>query len=222
MDKELEKIRKRSTEILGDYPEKRAELLSEYEEAEANKKQAKAALDAATDLDSYDKARAVLKRAELAAKFAKGAVDRLDGAPRMTEAEYMQALTTCRGVMNKATSYYKQKAAALMAQLKAVRDEYIQTAEDTNGTLVKLDDAANVLQTKYPYKVTHYQGVPDRLTPNRDAWREYALRYDSSTACTLATVRTAEERAAEPHNPFDSVLVAAWQAVERGYPRRGF
>ena len=222
MNKELEKIQKRSTELLGDYPEQRAELVRKLAEAEEHRKQAKAALDAAEDLESYDRAAEVLKRAELATKFAKGAVDRLDAAPRMKEAEYMQALNTCKGIMDKAASTYRVKAAALMDQLKALTDEYTQTAEDTNNTLVKLDEAANILQSKYPYKVRHYQGMPDRKELDKRAWLEYALRYEGYTACRLATDCTAEEKAEHPHHTQDSVLLAAWQAVRNGYPNRSY
>lgn len=222
MNKDLEKIQKRSTEILGDYPAQRAELVKRLAEAEENAKQAKAALDAAEDLESYDRAAEVLKRAELATKFARNALEKLDAAPRMDEAEYMKALNTCKGIMDKAASTYRVKAAALMDQLKALTDEYRETAEETNSTLVKLDEAANILQSKYPYKVRRYQGMPDRKELDKSAWLEYALRYEGYTACRLATDCTAEEKAEHPHHTQDSILVAAWQAVHNGYPHRIF
>ena len=222
MIKDLERIRQHSADIWGSYPEQRAELARKLAEAEENKRKAKAALDAAEDLDSYDNAAEILKRAELATKFARGALDKLDAAPRMKEAEYMQTINTCRGIMDNATSTYRTKTAALMDQLKAVHDEYTQTAADVNNTLVELDLAANVLQSKYPYKVRHFKDLPDKKEPSKTAWLDYALRYEPATACTRATACTAEDKAENPHHAHDSLLTAAWQAVNKAYPRKSF
>ena len=172
MLKELEQIQKQSTAIMGDYPEQRAELLKKVEDATVDREQAKAAMDNAEDLASYDDAAEAVKRAEMALRFAKAAVDKLEAAPRMDEGEYLKALATCKKIMDKAASSYRTRAAALMDELKTVTDEYIQTAADTNDTLIKLDSAANVLQAKHPYKILHFVGQPDRKIPNRDAWLE--------------------------------------------------
>lgn len=222
MDKTLEKIRKRSGELLGDYPAQREELVKKLQEAEATRSRAHAALIAADDLESYDNATEALNRAELAVRFAKGAVDKLDAAPRMKEEEYRKAINACAGIMSQAVDTYRVKAKALMDQLKALTDEYTQTAEEVNGTLVKLDEAANVLQSKYPYKIHKFQGMPDRKELDKRAWLDHALRYEGYTACTLATTCAPEEIAEHPHKTQDSVLTAAWQAVQRGYPHRSF
>ena len=221
MNKELVRIQKRSTEILGDYPDRRAEICKRITAAEKEVARASAVRDAAEDLDSYDRATEVLKRAELDLRFTKAALAKIDGAPRMTEAEYMRALNTCKGIMDAAANNYRVKAAALMDQLKDLKEEYLQTASDTEETLVKLDEAANVLQSKYTHKETRYVNSPSTRTPDRNVWRQYALRYDNGKLCTMATQSDPKERA-DSHKIHDSVLCAAWHAIAKAYPRTSF
>lgn len=200
----LAQISQHSRDILGDYPEKKGELLNNLATAEAETERLKADLEAAEDLESYDAIADKLKRAELAKKFAQTALGKLDGAPRMAEQEYLEARSTCKAIMEQAVNAYRDKAESLMNQLKAARDEYMHIAEATNSTLVNLDRGANILQPKY-----------------RQVWEQYALRYDNGTPCRLATQSTLppEERALKPH---DSVLCAAWNAINKAYPKTSF
>ncbi len=203
MNKELEKIQKRSTAIMGDYPERKAALVTEMKDAEAELKNAKAEQEAAEDLAAYDEAQEKIKRAELGVKFARNAIKKLDGAPRMDEAEYLKAVNVCKTIMEKAVLEYRQKAAALMDQLRIATDQYMEIAADTNVTLEKLDAAANILQVKYPNSV---------FAPGVDLWKDYALRYDIDTMQRMATEAPPEERGnlCVSH---DSVLAAAWSAM---------
>ena len=91
-----------------------------------------------------------------------------------------------------------------MEQLKSVRDEFLTIADDINKTLVNLDRGANLLQSRY-----------------HESWEQYALRYNNGSPCGLATQSDlpAEERARKPH---DSVLCAAWYAVNKGFPKHNF
>ena len=220
MIKDLDKIQKRSTEILGDFPERREGFIARLAEIDEKLTQAKAAVEAAEDLKGYDKATEVLKRVELERKFTKNALEKLDTAPRMAEDEYFQALNTCKNIMERAANIYRSDAAGLMAQLKAIRDEYQATAVEVNRTLEALDSSANILQSKYPYKVTAYKGATNKAKRDPGAWRQYALRYDAATAATLATECDPEYK--DNVAKHDSVLTAAWGAVERAYPRQIF
>lgn len=220
MTKELEQIRKRSREIMEGYPEKMEDLHARLEEARNQKAAAEAALEEAMNFDSYNAAESSLKNSVLAVNFIEREMERLETAPRMDEAEYEKAVATCRGIMEAAVSDWRKKAAAIMDQLKALTDEYSQTATEVNAVLVELDQAANVLQSRHQYRVSHYQGKPDRLSRNRDAWKAHALRYDNYRYQKLATDPDPEDKAKEPHVQWDSVLAAAWTAVSKGYPRR--
>lgn len=224
MNKELEQIRKRSAELLKGYPEAKADLTKKLAEAEENQQKAKAALEAAEDMETYDKCTEDLKRAELGTKFARNALNKLDAAPRMSEKEYLEDLNVCKGLMNKTVSSYRAKAVSLMDQLKALQEEYLATVQDINSCLITLDTAANVLQCKYPCRIQHYTtDEPDTFREEKiqdpTAWKSAALRYEPATACTLAT------KSIDPTYPYqthDSVLTAAWRAVNTGYPHINF
>ena len=211
MLKDLERIQAKAVEIMGDYPAKQAELRERIRAAEEELRAAKAELEAAEDLAEYDRAREKVERAELALRFAKNALEKLQSAPRMKEADYMKALTTCRDIMEKAAGSYREKATALMDQLKALTDEYKQTAADTNSTLKKLDEAANILQSKY--------GRDQKSLTYRENWQKYALRYDNGKPCAMVTEIKNANPAFKNH---DSVLCAAWLAMNKAYPRTIF
>ena len=218
--KELERIRKRSEVIMGDYPEKRNELSEKVKQAEAMRDQTREAVEQAENMEQYERANEQLKLAELEVKFAKKALEKLDGAPRMDEAEYYAASGDCDRIMKKAVEEYRRQAVSLMDQLKEVQDKYLQTAAETNETLELLDKSANILQTKHRIKVRHFQGEPDKLTPDANAWKNHALRFPPGEAAILAT--ECERDPDEPHKTHDSVLCAAWQATRAAYPRRNF
>jgi len=222
MNKDLEKIQARSAAIMKDYPDQRAAILDRMNAAKTEKAAAAAALEDAANFQSYDRAEEALKRADLAIRFAEKELEQLETAARMPEAEYEKAVAACKAIMDKAVNEYRKKALALMDQLKALQDEYRQTAADTNSTLVKLDEAANVLQRRYMYETKHFQGAPDQTVRNPRYWQIHALRYDNGNDQRLATACSPEDKAAAPHVQWNSVLSAAWNAVGHGYPNRSF
>lgn len=221
MNKDLEKIQKTSAVIMGDYPQQRVTLLHQIQLAQDELAKARSEQEQAEDMDSYSKAVEAAKQAERWVNFAQNALKKLDAAPRMDEADYMKALNTCRNIMESAAAEYREKAVALMDQLRALQEGYLQTAKDTNDTLIKLDEAANILQSKYPCREIERQGASSAFVPDSNAWKRYALRYDNGTPCRLATQSTPEERD-RPHMVHDSVLVSAWQAVSKGFPHKVF
>ena len=206
MHKELEKIRRRSAEIRENYPSQRINYLQEIEKAEADLQKAQEVQQAADNMASYDKATEGVKRAEMALKFAKQGLEKMDAAPRMDTKEYNSACDTCKDIANKAISDYRKKAAELMASLKAAYDEYNATITDVNSTLKDLDNAANVLQSLYPYRIEGRKGAPDIKTPDRHAWKKYALQFD---AAKLAT----EKQPADIYGTTEHVQVVAWKAA---------
>ena len=211
MIKGLEQIRKKSADLYVGYPERLAELEAQLTGAEQDLKEAQAAQAAADTLEAYDTATAAVDQAKDRVKFAQIAVNELKGASRMSESEYMSAVNTCRSIMIKATEEYRKTAFTLMNQLKAQYDKYMETAADVTGTLSALDDAANILQTRHANRIVHLQDAPD---PSE--WERHALRYYPADAARLAT------ESGDPRQPHDSVLAAAWKAINRAYPHRNF
>ena len=216
MIKELEKIRKRSADILGNTPQKRAELVKQLAKSNEDLKAARDAQEKAEDMDSYDEAVEAARRAELSIKFADKALKNLDGAPRMSEAEYMAILGTCSRIVDKAASDYLEVAEAAMAQLKAAHDAYIAIGTDVTQTLTELDNAANVLQVKYRCRKQEYAGMDPVYIADSYEWTRHALRF---YPVDLAK-RVTRNNAGVAGKPWDSVLCGAWTAVERSYPRK--
>lgn len=209
MNKTITEIYKRASEIIGNDPEKKAELMAELEEGRTELMAAKNAKEKAENLDEYNKASKAVEAAELKVKFAKNALARLETTPRMSEEEYNKYISACEGIMSQAAIDYRAKAAALMDQLNEIHEEYIAIAREVDGALIMLDDAAHILQSKHANETF--------------GWKVYALRYekDSDKAYKMATCCTEEEKT-KPHYQWDSVLTAAWNAVKKGYPRNAF
>jgi len=222
MNKELVKIQEASEIIMKAYPDKRSSFAADVQKAEADLQKAKDRLEAVEDINEYDSATEEVKRAELVVKFAKTALEKLDSAPRMAESEYNSAVKTCTSIMDKAAAEYRKKTVALMEQLKAVKDEYMAIAKDVNNTLVALDNAANVLQSRYPFREYKYVNAPSKFEKDPNAWREHAVRYDNGLPCSLATVAkdpvlTGLDKFSKWGPIYDKVLENAWRVVDHAY-----
>lgn len=211
MLKELENIRRRSSEILGSYPERRAALAEEVRKAEAGLQKAKEAQEVAEDLETFDKEAEAIKRAELVLKFAKQKLEKMEEAPRMEADEYDSTCNTCRKIATSAATAYREKTAELMASLKAAYDEYNSTIADVNSTLTMLDNAANVLQSRHPYRVEGRHNAPDVITKDPNAWKKYALQFDAHKMAT-------DNPTGNTFNNKDLVLINAWNATVKAYP----
>ena len=218
--KELSKIKKKIQAISGDYPQKKEKLLSERETAMRDIREAKASIEDAETMEEYDKAVESLSRAELSLSFINKGLDKIESSPRMSEREYTSAVSTCKAVMDDATKEYRSKTEYYMAQMKALKDKYLETVNEVNETLIALDEASNVLQSRYPYKIHSYEGLEDRVVPDKDAWREYAVRYTPLQVHAMATGCTEEERGECGWKTHDSVLVNAWTSLDKAYPRQ--
>ena len=222
MNKQLERIQKRCHDIYKDFPKKLETLNAQLTEARNELTEARGAQDAAEDLTGYDLATDVLKRAEKKVHFAERELNKLTGAARMPEAEYMQAVGTCQGIVASATEEYRNKAFALMEQLKAAQDQYKDTVADVNDTLIKLDQAANILQTKHKTRIDRYSdgegGVYQIPCKDPREWERHAVRFTPADAARLGTASKSEDWI----KPHDSVLTAAWGAIYKGFPHHFF
>ena len=220
---DLDIIRKRSVEVMENYPDQKSVLDKRLQDAREALVIAKDELDNAYDIEAYDKASEAVRRAELEIRFTEQAIDKIKTSPRMDEKEYFSYVDNCREIMNKASGAYREKVLSLMDQIKSAYDEYVSTAEEVNAVLVKLDESANVLQSKYPYRVIRRVNMPDEKIKDSSMWKKYALRYDNYERARIATEYTpGEVSRVTPLSNRDSVLVAIWKAINSGYPRKKF
>ena len=212
---DLSTIKGRIEAVMGDYPAKKAKLRDQLVTTKEDLEAAKASQDAAKDLKEFDQAAEAVKRAETRVHFVEGAIRKLDEAPRMSEAEYNSIVDTCGRIMEGAAANYRERVSALMDQIKEARDLYLSIAADVDQTLADLDEAANVLQTKYTDRVDQYSdgkgGTYEIRRPDPNEWRKHVVRYAPGTACQLAN-GSGDSR--------DKVLYVAWDAVSRAYPEQ--
>lgn len=212
MNKELEKIRQNSKVIMGDYPEDHDKLLKQLISAQDDLRAAQAEKDSATDLNEFDAAVDKVSRAEMRVDFIRAAIRKLNSQPRMEEAEYIEAVEACERLMNEAVAKYRTQALAIMEDLQKIRADFEAKAEEINDTLIALDDAANVLQSK----------SYDTGSTISDDWRTHAIRFEAYKAFQMATSCDEEARRKNPAVAHDSVLSAAWFAVTKAFPRKAF
>lgn len=186
----IRNIRERSDAINAAYERRKAELENELADNQKELEAGKAALDAADNVDDYDIANEAVRRAELKIRFANNALRKYVEAPRMSGEEYDELLKACRTTMEDAATGYRTKALELIDQLRNLRSSYLSLAADINGALEGLDAAANVMQTRYPCRVTTYvqdaTSTYDVRTPDPNEWKNHALRYTPDAACKLA------------------------------------
>lgn len=221
MNKAIQAVQSKADQLLGDYPEKRRDLAQKLETAEADLRQAKARLDAAEDMESYEAAEKEIKRAELEAKFARNGIRKLDLTPRMTDEEYDKLVNSVDTEIRKAVDDYRQKAANFMAGLKEAHVKLLTLAREADDALTDLDEAARVLQSRHRNRVRKYVGMPDVVREDPNEWKEYAVRYMNGSLVNLATLETptAEKKLTDP---YDDALFAAWTVVARAYPHETF
>lgn len=197
MDKVILKIREKIEALTAEYAGKRKQYTDKLTAAKDDLAKARAALEAAEDMESYDMATATVTRAELGVTFAQKALNKFDAIPRMTDTEYNQIVATCRATMQKAANGYREEAFQLMDRLKEIHDEYLQTARELNETMVALDKATNK-RTEHP------------------------VRFDGGEPCRIATKASGNEPGYKESDVWNSVLASAWSAISRAYPEKTY
>ena len=210
MIKELEKIKKDSANILGNYPEEHEKLVAQYMTAREDLMKAIAAKDNASDLSEFDNATEKVKEAGTRVDFVCTAIEKLEAKPRMDEADYQKAVAACEKIMSESVNKYRARTIEAMETLKQIQDEYKAEAAEVNETLMALDNAANVIQSKF---------VP---TSYSDCWERHAKRFYPDEVKRMATSCDEEDRIDNPHYQHDSILCAAWSAVTRAFPHKSF
>lgn len=201
----LETVREATIKTMADYPEKREQLRRDLADAIEEEKKRAAEIENAEDLESYTNAVEAARKASTKRQFIQRELDRIDNLMRMSESEYNNLVRICSEVIEEAARQYRSETERLMEEMRIVKEQYQQKATAVNDALVELDQAANVLQVKYANE--------------RRGWKDHAVRYDGGRIVELAT-KPVEKKA--PHEQWDSVLTAAWNAVRKGFPHHTY
>ena len=208
-----DKIQAADPEIRQSYIDGIAKAQEAYRKAEEAKEEA----DTEREFDqASDDAQHALKKEE----FFRRHLNAFDHTPRMDEKEYSKHVKAMTEARDRVVKEYRQKAIPLMDELKKVHDDYLDQAAAINAALETLDQAANVLQSKYPAKTVKRVGMEAVQVPDPNAWRDHAVRFDSYEAYRAATCPDPVDKTENPSALWDSVLVSAWTAITKGFPKK--
>ena len=217
-NKDLQKVAEAVTQISGIDPEKRRSYQEGLEKARRDYEQASKRKDEAETEKELEQVIDAERYARDKADFFKKRLDIMDFTPRIPEDEYDGHIKAIDGVMQKAAADFKDKARKTMEMLVEARDSYFQLAEEVDNILEDLDRASNVLQSKYRYKRTDFQGMDPVYQENPYDWEHHRVRY---AACVNGTVKGTDMiLLADPEDrkdgyPWDSTVCVALRAAEK-------
>ena len=205
MNKELQKVYDLTTKI--EKPSAvRMDLMNGLNQAKKKLEDAITAKENAETERELDRALDDERRASEKVAFFKRQLDRIDFTPRMGEAEYNRAVETVESAVEKAADAFRKAAMIAMEQLVNTREEYLQTAQDADEVLEKLDEAGNVLQSRFRYRELHLLGMDPVKIEDRREWRNHATRYTNGSGLDYKI-------ATKNENGPDYILCAAWNAA---------
>ena len=188
MNKELKKVIIKkvmdvAAELIKAQPENRAQYLKGIADAQAAQKAAAQAKEDAETEAAFNKACDDESHARDKEAFFKRQLERLDYTPRMEEATYYKHVDAVKATVEKAAADFRRVAEKAIDDIAAAKAAYIEITNDADAALIALDEAANVLQSKYRYK-EHYvtgEGGKGRVlagkTEDRNEWTFHAIRY---------------------------------------------
>lgn len=219
MNKEIRNALDAAAAITRTAPDTQEQYMTGLEAAQdAQRAAAQAKEDATTEADFY-KACEAEARARDKVAFYQRRLDAMRYTPRMDEAEYQHHTNAIQAAVESAAAEFRRTAEKAMDAILAARAAYLDTVTDADRALIALDDAANVLQSKYRYHIDTYangdDGPIEVRREDRDEWRRYAVRFKNGKAFALACGDPIRK---DPSDPYDRKLCAAWNAVDKIKP----
>lgn len=218
MEKTLMEIRDRAAVVREEYSGKEADAREALRAAEAEKREAQRASEETLTEADFEEAEARIRDAERKAAFQTRLLEHLKYSPRMDEAEYDQAVETCRKFAEEARDKFRKAAQEHLSKLKSEREEYDAVICAINDTLKELDAGANVLQSRYKKRVVRRQNMDPVSVDDPYEWKRHALRINGPSYFFGA------KDPERPWTQFNSVYLTAWNATISGqaYPEHIF
>lgn len=186
MDKEIKKVSDIAAELKKINPETRAQYLKGIADAQTAQEAAARAKEEAETEPAFNKACDDESHARDKEAFFRRQLERLDFTPRMEEADYCRYVDTVKAAVEKAAAGFRRAAEKAIDELVEARAAYIETVNDADAALTALDEAANVLQSKYRYKEYYVTGEGGKgsvlagRTEDRNEWTFHAIRYSGT------------------------------------------
>lgn len=216
MNPEFKTILDVAARISSEAPAKRDELLRGIEQAQRDQIQAASAKEAAKTNEQFYKACDFESHAKEREAFLKRQLDDLQYTPRMDESDYNAAVSKVDSVVLSAAESFREIASSAMRSIVQARSEYMKTLRDADKTLISLDAAANVLQSKYRYQVLKYTDGSEDRREDPSEWKRHITRYKDGKGLMYAVRDPKKERpSAWVAYVTDEYLAEAWRAAER-------
>ena len=138
--------------------------------------------------------------------FLNNKLEHIKFTPCMEEAEYNKHVNTIKTAVETAGANFKKVAEKAMQEIIDAQAAYMAIVNEADDTLIKLDRAANVLQSKYRYHLTTFVGEkPPEKKEDPSEWKRHALRYGTGKAKEIVT---------KNGNEWNFTTAAAWRAAE--------
>lgn len=187
-------------EIRASSPEKRIILEGIASAKEEQKAAAKAKEEAETE-EGYSKACKSEARAKEKETFFEHKLKKLEFLPRMDEGRYNDLVDAVKATVETAAGEFNEVARKAIDDLLTAKDKYYETIARADEALTDLDEAANVLQVKYRYKVITYTGGLEERREDDSEWTRHAVRFGAGQGRKLI------ESDSPDHNKIISALL---------------
>lgn len=211
MNDTFQKVAAAAAAIDTSAPKIRAEYVQKLIEAQEAQKAAREAKEAAEDENAFNKACDDENHARDKEAFYRRMISNIDSKMRMDESEYFSHVSAVEAVMNDAAAEFRKAAEKAMFEIVSARSKYEAKAAEADRVLEALDQAANVLQVKYRYRMIEYHGQDPEYREDHGEWRKHIVRYMNGKAYELAVMEGHDNAPAT----YNKVTNAAWNAADR-------
>lgn len=209
MNGTFQKVVDLADEIRQATPETKEDFLRRIEQAKTEQARAAAAKETAENETEFDKACDDAIRAREKEGFYRRQLEIFQFSPRMDEEQYFDTVESVDASVKAAAESFKATAEKAIAEIIQAKEKYLGILEDADEALRALDTAANVLQSKYRYRIIELNNMDPQYVEDSNEWTRHAIRYGGGKGYDMA--------ARIPGNlaEYNKKVVAAWMAAER-------
>lgn len=210
-NKTLTEIIERAKECAQDKRDTFDETRQSILDVEEIRDNAKKVLETTTNVEEYDAAEKEYNAAASRIAFLNRILSESKPVATMREEEYTDHVNTCLSLAEKARDTYRKIADECITKLVEGRDAYTQALKEINEALELLDDSTNVLQAKYPYRISNF--TDGRKAFDRDAteWKNHAVRVAGQGRELEQFTHVTDDNGTTLHV---GKYVGAWKAVD--------
>lgn len=124
-------------------------------------------------------------------------LEKLSNTPAMDPDEYDEAVSDIDAVIKSSAEELKTLMNETIQVITKAKAEYLHTVHIADKLLNDLDNAANVLQCRYPCRVIKYEGRPNVKVKDPNEWKRHALRYAGTGRACNYVVNAGEPNGCE-------------------------